>query len=128
MPVRMVARPAADKWAIRINEGSEQVLYEADSHEEAMEYVLRVTNHLAGWRPHGVDEFVSDGEPPQRTITLYPPIPLPEPMEMPTGRRRDGHRLVSYRPWASVNDTSLTRLERQAEQRTHGTHSVRRGG
>ena len=79
MPVKVTERPDADKWAIRIDDGVEQVEYEADSHEDAMEYVMQVTNHLQGWRERGADQFVRDGS----TITLYPPIPLPEPIHVP---------------------------------------------
>ena len=81
MTVRVVERPDADKWAIRIADDAGQTLYEADSHQEAMEYVMQVTDDLEGWRRRGADEFVCDGEPLQRTITLYAPIPLPEPVE-----------------------------------------------
>ena len=79
MAVKMTERPDADKWAIRIDDGAGQNLYEADSHEEAMAYVMEVTNQVQGWRRRGIDEFVRDG----RTITLYAPIPLPDPIHVP---------------------------------------------
>ena len=115
MPIRMVERPAADKWVIRIDDGVQQVLYEADSDDAALEYVLQITDGLEDWRAHGMDEFVSDGEPPQRTITLYPPIPLPEPSVMTIGRRRDDQRMC---PTAlGIRERYIPDpLERQAER------------
>ena len=111
MPIRMEERPAADKWAIRVNDGIKQVLYEADGHDEALEFVLQATDGLQGWNSHGVDKHQCE----ERTITLYPPLPAPEPLEMPTGRETDGRRVCLAT--LGIREPYISDpLERQAEQ------------